>query len=76
MKIVGHISDAFANIVDGLMLEWNYHQMIDKAVGKNRILGQVTTVTGVKIKIPYIFCMRQSFIKVIYEKKSINVKQI
>lgn len=44
MKIVGHISDAFANIVDGLMLEWKYHQMIDKAVGKNRILATVTSM--------------------------------
>ena len=33
MKIIGHIPDAFVKVVDELMLERKYRQVIDKADG-------------------------------------------
>ena len=50
--------------------------MREKVDVENKVPPKGKRVPVRRIEIPYIFCMGQKFIKVMYEKKLSNIKKI
>lgn len=73
---IRYIPNAVAKVVDGLMSEWKDIQVREKVDVENKVPPKRKRVPVRRIEIPYIFCMGQKFIKVMYEKKLSNIKKI
>ena len=57
MKIIGHIPDALAKLVHGVMSEWKILQMIDKIDEKHKIAPEGTCMPGGGIGIACIYIL-------------------
>ena len=57
MKIIGHIPDALAKLVHGVMSEWKILQMIDKIDEKHKIAPEGTCMPGGGIGIVCIYIL-------------------